>query len=363
MKLLIVTDANAWVRSIASVHHWSETGKALGHDVLVYGEPNPELPALRFTRDLSGIDLALILLQVPSDFPDMPHLARLLDGIPPERRVVADLWGHYNDTIRVDHDFNHLEKLDGHLGWEWEEAVQAAGSTVTQPALKPRRANVKPFLFHGFNPAAVVRNYKNASEAAAAWKAAAKPYGVVYVGSNWQRWSQMRAFLEGYGPARNEVGKACLIGWDWAERPEWAAQKGIAGVDTDPALLKSLGVETKNGVRFDEVMKQLNEGRFAPVIHRPLFRELGLVTNRTFETFYADTMPVLMLPEDFAVSIYGPAGARLIPKGSVADHLRAAWKEPEAYWNAVLKVREHLAQHHSYERRFDELRALAGAAR
>ena len=54
----------------------------------------------------------------------MPHLARVLDGIPREKRVVVDLWGRFNDTIRVDHDFNHLEKLDGHPGWEWEDAIR-----------------------------------------------------------------------------------------------------------------------------------------------------------------------------------------------------------------------------------------------
>ena len=64
------------------------------------------------------------MLQVPNDYPDMPGLAYVLDYIPRERRAVVDLWGRYNDTIRVDHDFNHLEKLDGHLGWEWDEALK-----------------------------------------------------------------------------------------------------------------------------------------------------------------------------------------------------------------------------------------------
>ena len=71
------------------------------------------------------------------------------------------------------------------------------------------------------------------------------------------------------------------------------------GIDTDPALLARLEVEVRDGVRFDEVVGLLGKARFAPVFHRPLFRHLGFVTNRTFETFYADTLPVLMLPRDF----------------------------------------------------------------
>ena len=234
---------------------------------------------LKFTTDLCGVDLALFVIQVVSDFPEMPRLVRLLDGIPREKRVLVDLWGHYNDTIRLEHDFNHLEKLDGHQGWEWEEAIAAVSDTILQPTLSPLRPNVGSFLFHGFDPAAVVKPYATAAEAAAAWREATpaeKPYGVMYVGNNWQRWEQVRRFLEQYGPARAEVGKACLIGWDWGQRPEWAVKQGIAGIDTDPALLAELGVELRPAVRFDEVKSSIGQARFAPIFHRPLFRHLGL---------------------------------------------------------------------------------------
>ena len=358
MKLLLVTWVDPWVRSVSTVHRWVAAGRALGHEVAVYGEPHPELPSVPFTTDLSGVDLALFVVQVPSDFPDMPYLARVLDGIPRERRVVVDLWGRFNDTIRVDHDFNHLEKLDGHQAWEWEDALQAVSGTVLQPTLAPLRKTVGSFLFHGYDPASIAKPYATAKEAAAAWRAADKPYGVLYVGSNWQRWDQVRRFLESYGPARGDVGRACLVGWDWDKRPDWAVQKGIMGVDTDPALLAELGVEVRHGVRFDEVTALLGKARFAPVFHRPLFRQLGYVTNRTFETFYADTLPVLMLPREFVSAIYGPAALALVPGDDVAAHLKDALKRPEKYWDAVLQTRAHLARHHSYAQRFQQLAAL-----
>jgi hypothetical protein len=168
---------------------------------------------------------------------------------------------------------------------------------------------------------------------------------------------------------QDKVGRACLVGWDWAARPDWAVEKGIAGIDTDPALLAEVGVETRNGVRFDEVVGLLGQARFSPVLHRPLFCELGLVTNRTFETFYADTLPVLMLPRDQVKGIYGPAATVLAPEGEVAAHLTDAMKRPQHYWEALLETRAYLTRHHSYERRFHELVALttssgrSGAAR
>ena len=369
MKLLLVTWVDPWVRCVSTVHKWVEAGRALGHEVAVFGDPQPELPSLPYTTDLSGVDLALFIVQVPSDLPDMPYLARLLDGIPREKRVVVDLWGRFNDTIRLEHDFNHLEKLDGHLGWEWEDAIRAVAGTIAQPTLAPLRPSVRSFLFHGYDPGSVVRPYNSAREAAAAWSAvgsAEKPYGVMYVGSNWQRWDQVRLFLEQYRPARGKVGQACLVGWDWGQRPDWAVQKGIMGIDTDTGLLAELDVNVRHGVRFDEVVGLLGKARFAPVFHRPLFRHLGFVTNRTFETFYADALPVLMLPRDFVTAVYGPAALALVPLGDVGAHLTDALDRPEPYWDAVLQTRSHLARHHSYVRRFEELGGLverSGAAR
>lgn len=361
MKLLLVISVDPWTRSVSTVHKYVEAGRRLGHEIAVLGEPNPELPDLPFTTDLSSVDLALFALQVPTDLPDMPHLAWLLDGIPRERRLLVDLWGRYNDTMRLEHDFNHLEKLDGHLGWEWEQAAEAISDAILQPTLAPLRSNVRSFLFHGFDPNSVVRDYATAREAAAVWRAnrpVERPYGVMYVGSNWQRWDQVRRFLEQYSPARGVVGKACLVGWDWAERPQWAIENGIPGIDTDPDFLAELGVEARHGVRFDEVVGLLGQARFAPVFHRPLFRQLGFVTVRTFETFYADSLPVLMLPRDFVQAIYGEAALTLVPGDDLAAHLIDALERPEVYWDAMLQTRAHLARQHSYDRRLQELGGL-----
>jgi hypothetical protein len=222
---------------------------------------------------------------------------------------------------------------------------------------------VRTFLFHGYDPASVSRTYETAADAAAAWReagSAGKPYGAVYIGSNWQRWEQVRQFLEQYAPVRSETGQAALIGWDWGERPQWAIDKGIAGIDTDPAFLAETGVEIRHGVRFDEIVGLLGQARFAPIFHRPLFRRLGFVTGRTFETFYADSLPVLMLPRDFVEALYGPAALTLAPGEDIAAHLLDALREPEKHWDAVLRTRAHLARHHSYEARIGELGRLLG---
>ncbi len=357
MKILFVTELNPWVRSVSTVHRYVAAGRRLGHEIVVYGEANPDLPQVPFTTDLSGVDFAVFAVHVPNDFPDMPCLARMLDGIPRQRRIVLDLWGRYNETIRLEHDFNHLEKIDGHPAWEWTEAMESVSDHILQPTLSPVRPTAKSFLFHGFDAEMVVKPYASAKEAAAAWQAG-KSYGAMYIGNNWHRWHQIRAFLETYGQVRDAAGKFALVGWDWGQRPNWAIETGLAGVDTDPDWLAQQGVEVHDGVRFDEVVGKLSTARFAPVFHRPVFKHLNLVTNRTFETFYADTLPVLMLPKAFVAAIYGEAALALVPSGSVADHMRKALSAPEPYWDAVLQTRMYLARNHSFDRRIGELEAV-----
>jgi hypothetical protein len=358
MKLLFVSQLSHTARAVNTIAHYVQVGQALGHEVALFGEQQSEPPALPSSLDVKKFDFAIFIVYMPWDFPDLPYLAQLLDGMPRERRVIIDCCGRYNETIRVEHDFNHLEKMEGHQGWEWVEGFQTVSERILQPTLTPLREDVRPFLFHGFDPKAVARPYESAGEAAAAWSGsngAAKAYGVSYVGTNWQRWSQMRRFLEAIEPLQQELGRICLAGWDWDKRPDWAVQLGIQGVDTDPALLERLSVETKLAIPYDQLIAFISQARFAPVFHRPLFNQLGLVTNRTFETFCADALPLLMVPDRYLEEVYGPAARPLVPGEDMAGRLRDMMRRPEVYWEAVLKTRAHLAERHSFKRRFKEL--------
>jgi len=361
LRLLFVSKLDRFARGVNTVVHYVRTGRMLGHDVAVFGEQLSEIPEIPYSLDVEAADYAVFVVYETSDFPDLPYLARLLDGIPRERRIIIDCCGRYNDTVRVDHDFNHLEKLDGHQSWEWLEGFQTLSGKILQPTVAPRRADVRPFLFHGFDPSAVARPYTSAQEAARTWRESPdgdRPYGAVYVGNNWQRWSQLRPLIEALSELKDQVGPLCLTGWDWDKRPDWAVELGLEGVDVDTEFLARCEVETQWPVPFDEVVGILGKGRFTPVIHRPLFNELRLVTNRTFESFCGDAIPLLMLPPDLVESIYGSQALALVPQSGVGSHVKDVLRRPEHYWTAVLQTRARLAAEHSYERRFKELLAI-----
>ena len=361
MKLLFVSRLDHSARAISPITKYAQVGKALGHDVAVFGEQSSAITTVPYALDVDKFDFAIFVIYGPSDFPDLPYLARLLDGMPKERRVIIDCTGRHNDTIRVEHDFNHLEKIDSHQGWEWIEGFQAVSNKILQPTLKPLRSDVRPFLFHGFDPSGVARSYSSPQEAARAWSdevVASKPYGLVYVGHNWQRWSQIARFLQVIEPIKDRVGPICLRGWDWDKRPDWAIEHGLQGVDVDLALLQRLGVQTGWAIPFDQVVEFVSQGRFSPVFHRPLFNHLGLVTTRTFETFCSDTIPILMLPQHLVDAIYSTDARPLAPDDDLAGRLEDMMHRPQVYWDSVLKTRTYLAQHHSYQQRFKELLAI-----
>src|SRR5262245_61114462 len=253
MKLLFVSELARFSRSVYTITKYVEAGKALGHEVAVFGERLADVPAVPCSLDVKAFDFAVFVIHDGSDFPDLPYLAQLLDGMPKERRVIIDCCGRHNDTIRVEHDFNHLEKMDGHQGWEWIEAFQAVSKKILQPTITPLRSDVGTFLFHGYDPAETVPLYRSPKEAAHAWAGGngrTKPYGFIYVGNNWQRWTQVESFLKAIEPVR--LGRGCIAGWDWNRRPDWAIQLGIRGADVDPDLMARLGVETRDGVPFNE---------------------------------------------------------------------------------------------------------------
>ena len=76
-----------------------------------------------------------------------------------------------------------------------------------------------------------------------------------------------------------------------------------------------------------------------------------------------DTIPLLMVPDDLIEAIYGPAARPLSPGNDVAGPLQDMMRRPEVYWDAVFKVRAHLARHHSFQQRLQGTAGRPGELR
>jgi hypothetical protein len=324
--------------------HYARVAKTLGHEVVLFGAPgNPS--AFNYTTDVSDVDAAFFIFEWTTQlqYGDLLAWAKLLARIPRSRRVVIDCDGMYNEPIHVTGDINHD---DADLSRGWLEICDSISDTVLQPTYHPLRANVRSFFFHGYDRS---------------WEVPldfdSKEFGMVYVGNNWFRWRSLERVLRTVVPIRPRVGRIAIVGAGWDRPAPWA--NAILPEDayyTDAQFLQRLGIEIVPPICFGEVIGWMSRGLFSPVIYRPLFDHLNLITCRTFETPAANTIPLFCQERQFVHDIYGDAGLELVlPKTRPQDKIVDFFERPQHYLQVVSELRHVLAQRYSYAARIKEL--------
>src|SRR5262249_35469592 len=155
----------------------------------------------------------------------------------------------------------------------WVGLCDSLSDKVCQPTYHPLRPNVRTFFFYAYNPA---------------WEVPLDPgpreYGMVYVGHGKFRWRPMLRVLRAVAPVQAYLGRLGLVGHGLDRVPVWAVPYGMEDAYyTDPEYLRRLDVEVLPAVPFGEVVGWMSKGRFNPVVSRPTFTRLRLVTPRFFE--------------------------------------------------------------------------------
>jgi hypothetical protein len=257
--------------------------------------------------------------------------------------VVIDCDGKYNAAISVVGDYNHPDEATSH---RWIEVCDSLTDKIYQPTLHPLRPNVRTHFFHAYNPGwEVPLDFR------------AKEYGIFYVGHNWFRWRPMRRVLKAVEPVRSRVGRIGMVGHGWASPPPWANPTIIEDAYySDPAYLRKLDIEVMPPILFGQVIGSMSKGVMHPVVYRPLFNHLRLVTCRTFETPAANTIPLFGLDEAYVQEIYGERALELVLAGEKPhEKILDVLARPEYYADIVRGIRRHLAEKHSYAVRLQEL--------
>jgi len=357
MRLMFVYWQPSNAGSAQDIIRYHEAGKKLGHDVLLYAPT--EGARYHCSLDIDAADAVIFILEwnlylqpggekkdgkIRTGLMGIGHVnvVRLLSRVPRERRVVIDCDGMYNDAMHVGGDFNHPDEE----GCRRRIALcESLSDKIFQPTLHPKRANVRPFLFHGYDPA---------------WERPlefrGKEFGMMYVGSNWFRWRALHRVLQAVEPVRDRVGRIGLVGHDWDAMPPWVASPlREQAYFTEPEYLNRLGIEIMPAVPVEHVIPTMSKAVFNPVLIRPLFNQLGLVTCRTFETPAANTIPLFAQSAEYVNEIYGPRAAELVLKEHASEQILDVLDHPQHYADAVLDIRRHLGEHHSYEARLKEL--------
>jgi hypothetical protein len=268
--------------------------------------------------------------------------ARLLSTVPRQRRAIIDCDGNYNDWITVEGDSNAWSSP---RGGEWTEICDSISDTILQPTYRPLRANVRSFAFHGYDPS---------------WELPlsleSKEFGMIYVGHNWFRWRGLRRLLQIIEPIEGHIGRMAIVGSGWGTESVANNPNLPLASERDPAYLERLGVQVIPPVPFDGVIRTMSRGWFNPIIYRPIFDYLQLVTCRTFETIAANTIPLFCQSRDFVSDVYGPAALELVlPEQRPQDKIMDFLERPYHYMQVVRELRHVLAQRYSYAARLREL--------
>lgn len=348
--------------SMLDLQGYTRAARALGHEVAVYGHPNPKI-VLGYSKLLDGADAVVFVFEWTTwlQHGDRVDWVRLLSAVPRRRRVVIDCDGAYNDPIETEGDYNHTSSA-ARMSWagsdasgrkdtditaeasseSWVQFCDSLSDKIYQPTLRPRRANVGTFLFHIYDPV---------------WEKpldfTGKEFSMVYVGHTKFRWRGMSRVLRALEPVRDRVGRIALFGEGW----DGLSNRGAASPNfySDPLYLKQLGVETMPPVHFARVLETMSRGVFNPVIYRPLFAQLGMVTCRTFETPAAGTIPLFLLDEAYVREIYGDRAAELLLGEEPRERVLDVLARPDHYAEIVRGIRRDFARRHSPEARLKQL--------
>jgi hypothetical protein len=333
--------------SIQAVAAYVRAGAEAGHTVALYGRPDPEYPGVVCSTALGSFDYLVFICEFGVQWMSGLRLLRVLAEVPRERRAILDADGMYNPVISVDgYDRNHTNEAER---VRWTGHCDRVTDKILQPTQTPPASPALPVPFYGYDPGLVVDSRLTA----------AKRFDILHVAHNWWRWREVSTCLlpaiERVRPHLKEIG---FIGLWWDMTPAGARDQNLEmafGHDTD--WFNRLGISVRPAVPYTEVVAAMSEGRVNIMTQRPLLRRLRLFTSKYFEIFYADTIPLVMIDPDHAASVYGPAGRELALHGDVAGKILDALNRPQPYREIVEEVRRHLATHHSYRHRLQELMA------
>jgi hypothetical protein len=351
MKLVFVYYAYENQGSELDLQGYARAAREMGHEATVYGWPNPKIP-LDYSMDLKGADAVVFVFEWTTDLlnGDRIDWLRLISSVPRRRRVLIDCDGRYNDMVNIHGDFNHRNDAESVTYVDFCDAV---ADKIYQPTPRPLRPNVGTFLFHVYDPT---------------WEApldfSRKEFGIAYVGHSKFRWHGIEQVLRAVAPVRERVGRIGLFGYGWDALPAWASTLKMEDVyQVDYAYMKELGVEAIPPVPFSQVIATMSRGIVNPVVYRPLFERLGMVTCRTFETPAAGTIPLFILDADYVRSIFGAEAAEelVLPADRREDKIVDVLSRPDHYAKVVQGIRDEFRQRHSPQARLRQLMEIIEA--
>lgn len=264
---------------------------------------------------------------------------RLVERLAPRSyRLIVDPDGKFSKHVRRGSDTNHPTP-DSRV--YWTELYNRLSDVILQPGLGPVEVGAQKFLYFGID-----LHYPEINTTRR------KTFDLIYVGNNWYRWHDLVWLLNKVAPIRQTLGRIAVFGKDW----NVASVPGFEqAVYSEPGLLTERGVEVFDSAPFGAVVRTMGAGRLHPIFIRPVLNALGFVTPRMFETFAADTVPLIPPYFRYAALLFGAESNALRLPAEPADTILNMLDKYAEYSAIARETRSLLIEKHSYEVRLKEL--------
>lgn len=258
--------------------------------------------------------------------------------VPRSKRILLDPDGKYLEPRSNDFDTNHPTP-DSYK--YWTNLYDSLSDVILQPFLgSSKNRKIHPFLYFGMD--SQVNNFSNIN----------KEFDLLYVGNNWYRWHDISWLINAVSPIRSKLKKVALIGGYWSGEP----MKGFEeATRSDPRFLEKNRVEIYPSARYGQVELSMSYGKLHPILVRPILNEIGFITPRMFETFVANTVPLIPYYFTHAKTLYGDEISELIISKKATDDILRIFDGYEKYIKLSREIRERLKRDHSYEVRLNQL--------
>lgn len=251
--------------------------------------------------------------------------------VPRKKRILIDPDGKYLKPRYCGADTNH--PTPNSYGF-WRDLYDSLSDVILQPFLG------SDFLYFGTDNQAPDLTQVG------------KDFDLIYVGNNWYRWSDMKNLIKAVSPIRTKLKKIALIGRYWNGK---LMEEFKDATRSDPDFLKKNNVEIYESAPYGHVEETMSRGKLHPILVRPILNEMGFATPRMFETFTANTVP--LIPDYFihADKLYGDGISHLTLSENPAAKILKILENYEKYRQTAQEILQKLRQKHSYEIRVKQL--------
>ncbi len=317
-----------------------KAGRKMGHDIRISEFRSIDSVIRNYVPIAEKNWQADLLVIIYESYPFLSDqtLQEICDATRRSSRLLIDQDGKYLKSISNNGDTNHSTPESYKY---WTGLYDFLADKILQPFWdKTENSKVHQFLYFGIDTQ--TPNFSNIK----------KEFDLLYLGNNWYRLADIKKLINSVSSIRDQLKVFALIGQYWTGKPMKNFEEATR---SDPDFLAINNIKIYKSPKYGEVEKNMSRGKLNPILIRPLLNSLKFVTPRMFETFTANTVPLVPNYFSYATTLYGEEIKELTLSKNVADDILRIMERYDEYVLLTENIRKKLQKEHSYEVRIKQL--------